>query len=131
METRVGGVSTWFRRLLQRLGQSDEDRLSEELQEFCDSIPGSVRIAEAPLRRRVKLVGMVRRITVRPVGGFETLGAVISDGTGEVSVRWMGRRAIDGLALGSRLQVEGVLGQEQGRLVMVNPIYEFVSPGPS
>jgi RecG-like helicase len=85
-----------------------------------------VRIAEAPLRQRVKLAGMVRRITVRPIEGFETLGVVLADGTGEVSVRWMGRRSIDGLVLGSKLQVEGVLGQERGELVMVNPTFEFV-----
>lgn len=69
---------------------------------------------------------MVRRITVRPVGGFETLGLTLSDGTGEVSVRWMGRRSIDGLVLGSKLQVDGVLGRERGELVMVNPTFEFV-----
>jgi hypothetical protein len=69
---------------------------------------------------------MVRRITVRPVGGFETLGVVLSDGTGEVHVMWMGRRSIEGLVLGSRLVVEGVLGREQDRLVMVNPRFEFV-----
>jgi hypothetical protein len=118
--------SGWFRRFLQRLGQSDEERLNQELQAFCETVPGSVRIAEAPLRKRVKLAGMVRRITVRPIEGFETLGVVLADGTGEVSVRWMGRRSVNGLVLGSRLQVEGVLGHERGELVMVNPTFEFV-----
>lgn len=118
--------SGWFRRFLQRLGQSDEERLNQELQAFCETVPGSVRIAEAPLRQRVKLAGMVRRITVRPIEGFETLGVVLADGTGEVSVRWMGRRSIDGLVLGSRLQVDGVLGRERGELMMVNPTFEFV-----
>jgi hypothetical protein len=122
----VGWFSGWFRRVLQRLGQSDEERLNQELQAFCDTVPGSVRIAEAALRQRVKLAGMVRRITVRPIEGFETLGVVLADGTGEASVRWMGRRSIDGLVLGSRLQVEGVLGRERGELVMVNPTFEFV-----
>jgi hypothetical protein len=122
----VARFSGWFRRFLQRLGQSDEERLNQELQAFCETVPGSVRIAEAPLRQRVKLAGMVRRITVRPIEGFETLGVVLADGTGEVSVRWMGRRSIDGLVLGSRLEVDGVLGRERGELVMVNPTFEFV-----
>jgi hypothetical protein len=38
----------------------------------------------------------------------------------------MGRRSIDGLVLGSRLEVDGVLGRERGELVMVNPTFEFV-----
>lgn len=69
---------------------------------------------------------MVRRITVRPVEGFEALEALLSDGTGDVVVRWMGRRSIDGLALGSRMVVEGVLGRDRERLIMVNPTFEFV-----
>jgi hypothetical protein len=115
-----------LRNVLQRLRESDEERLNEELEAFCDTVLGSFRIAQAPLRKKVKLVGMVRRITVRPVEGFEALEALLSDGTGEAVVRWMGRRSIDGLALGSRMAVEGVLGRDRERLIMVNPTFEFV-----
>jgi RecG-like helicase len=110
---------------MHRLRQSDEERLAEELQEWAGTIEGSVRIADVPLRRRAKVVGMVRRITVRPVQGFQALEVVLYDGTGELSARWLGRRLIPGLALGSRLVVEGVTGQEHGTLRMVNPTFEF------
>jgi hypothetical protein len=115
-----------LRRFLQRLTESDEVRLAEELREWAATVPGTVRVADAPLRERVKIAGMVRRITVRPVEGFEGLEAVLSDGTGEVTARWLGRRTIPGLVLGSRLSVEGVLGKEPGGLKIVNPTYEFV-----
>jgi cytochrome c-type biogenesis protein CcmE len=114
------------RRFLQRLTESDEVRLAEELRAWASTVPGTIRIAEAPLRERVKLAGMVRRVTVRPVEGFEALEAVLSDGTGEVSARWLGRRTIPGLVLGSRISVEGVLGKDGEVLRMVNPTYEFV-----
>jgi len=117
----VGAV----RRFLSRLTASDESRLAEELSDWAETVPGTVRIAEAPLRERVKLAGMVRRITVRPIEGFEALEVVLSDGTGEVAARWLGRRSIPGLALGSRLMIDGVLGREQGVLRMVNPTFEF------
>ncbi len=115
-----------LRRFLNRLTESDEERLAEELRAWAATVPGTVRIGDAPHRERVRLAGMVRRITVRPVEGFEALEAVLSDGTGEVSARWLGRRTIPGLVLGSRLRVEGVLGREQGVLKIVNPTYEFV-----
>ena len=115
-----------LRRFLQRLTESDEVRLAEELREWASTVPGTVRVSEASLRERVKLAGMVRRITVRPVEGFEALEAVLSDGTGEVSARWLGRRTIAGLVLGSRLSIEGVLGKDGETLRIVNPTYEFV-----
>ena len=99
-----------LRRFLGRLTEGDEERLAAELRTWAATVPGTVRIADAPPRSRVSLAGMVRRITVRPVEGFEALEVVLSDGTGEVVARWLGRRAIRGLALGSRLKIEGVLG---------------------
>jgi RecG-like helicase len=115
-----------LRRWLARLSESDEQRLDEELRAWAESIPGTVRIADAPLRQRVKIAGMVRRITVRPVEGFEALEVVLTDGTGMVTARWLGRRKIPGLLLGSRLAIEGVLGEEQGVKKMVNPTFEFL-----
>jgi hypothetical protein len=111
---------------MNRLRQSDEDRLAEELRTWAATVPGTVRIGDAPDRQRSKVAGMVRRITVRPVAGFEALEVVLWDGTGDLSARWLGRRKIRGLALGSRLMVEGVAGRDHGTLRMVNPTFEFV-----
>ena len=80
---------------------------------------------DADTRGRVKLAGVVRRITIRPVEGFEALEALLWDGTGEVSALWMGRRSIPGLVLGSRIIVDGVLGKEHERPRVVNPTFEF------
>ena len=118
-----------LRRFLARLSETDERRMEEELHAWADSIPGTVRIVSAPPRQRVKLAGMVRRITVRPVEGFEALEVVVTDGTGVVTARWLGRRKIPGLLLGSHLLIEGVLGEEQGVRRVVNPNYEFL-PAP-
>ncbi|HJP66555.1 MAG TPA: DNA-binding protein [Actinomycetota bacterium] len=113
------------RRFLRRMAESDEERLAEELRAWASSIDGATLISEAKVRTRVKVAGVVRRITIRPVEGFEALEAVISDGSGEVSAVWLGRRSIPGLLLGSRLILVGVLGKEHGELRMVNPTFEF------
>jgi hypothetical protein len=119
-------VAASWQRFLQRFRQSDEERLAEELHAWAGGIPGAVRIADLPLRQRARVAGMVRRITVRPVQGFQALEVVLDDGTGELSARWLGRRTIPGLALGSRLVVEGVAGREHATLRMINPTFEFV-----
>ena len=115
------------RRFLQRLTETDEARLADEIREWADKVPGSVRIAEAPVRQHVKIAGVIRRLTVFPMQDNESLEALVYDGTGEVVVRFMGRRAIGGLGLGTRVVVEGVLGELRGALQMMNPRLEFTA----
>ncbi len=114
-----------FRRMVERLYQTDEGRLAEETREWAGGLPGVALLQDVPERGRTKLAGAVRRITIRPVKGFDALDVLLSDGTGEVWVTWLGRRSIPGLTLGSHLVVEGVLGRAGGRRTMVNPTFEF------
>ena len=79
------------------------------------------------MREPVKLAGVVRRITVFPVEGQETLEALLYDGTGDANIVFMGRRGIQGLTLGTKVVVEGVLGEKRGEVRMVNPRFEFAS----
>lgn len=114
-----------FRSFFRRVAESDEQRLAKELQEWAASLADTVPIASVPVRQRVKVAGAVRRITIRPVEGFEALEAVIYDGTGEMTAVWLGRRAIPGLMLGSKLILEGVSGRSHDELRMVNPTFEL------
>ena len=114
-----------LRRFLDKLSESDEARLSHEIEDWAASVPGSVRIADAPMREPVTLAGMVRRITVFPMEDNESLEALVSDGTGEVVVVFMGRRSIPGLDLGTRVVVQGVVGEQRGIKRMTNPRFEF------
>ncbi|HXF56287.1 MAG TPA: DNA-binding protein [Actinomycetota bacterium] len=114
-----------LRRFLERLRESDEEALAREVREWAETVPGRVPIGQARPRTRVKLAGIVRRITVLPVEGFEAFEVVLWDGTGEVTAVWLGRRGIPGLGLGSRLVVEGMLGTGREGLRMVNPTFEF------
>ena len=115
-----------IRRFLQRISESDEARLAADVREWSERVDGSVRISDARVRDRVKLAGVVNRITVLPTAGNESVEALVSDGTGEVTVVFMGRRSIPGLSLGTRVVVEGALGEQRGRRRLVNPTFEFV-----
>lgn len=119
-----------LRRFFSRLAESDEDRLAEEVREWASSVSDTTRIGETPNRQRVKVAGIVRRITVWPREGDEAeyLEALLSDGTGDINLQWTGRRSIPGLTLGSRLVVEGVVRDERDRAMrtMINPKFEFV-----
>jgi RecG-like helicase len=114
-----------LRRWLDRLTESDEARLAEEIRTWAGGIPGSVRIADAPNRQRVKIAGIIRRLTIFPMRDNEALEALVADGTGEIIVRFMGRRGIEGLSLGTRVVVEGAIAEQRGERRMLNPLLEF------
>ncbi len=119
------GLLDGVRRFFARMAETDDSRLSQELQSWASKVPGTVRIAEVPSRVHVKIAGVVKRITVHPEHGLEALEALISDGTGEISIMWMGRRSIPGLTLGTRVMVEGVVAEQRQGRRMVNPSFEF------
>ena len=110
-----------LRRWLDRLTESDEARLAAEVRDWADKVADTIRIGDAPMRGKVKIAGVIRRITVFPMQDHESLEAVVSDGTGQVTIVFMGRRGIGGLSLGTRVVVEGVLGEQRGAVRMINP----------
>ena len=121
------GLLAPVRRFFRRMAESDEQRYAEEIAAWAAKVPGAVRIRDAQPRSKVKLAGVVRRITVRPIEGSESLEALLDDGTGEVRVVWMGRRSIKGLNLGTRLIVDGLLAEHQSERRLVNPTFEFAA----
>jgi len=114
-----------FRRLSRRLLETDEERLAASVAEWAATVPGAVRIDQAESRSKVRLAGVVNRISVVPGKTGDSLEAVITDGTGEIVAMWTGRRAIPGMFLGTPMVLEGVLVQGTGGRKMVNPVFEF------
>ncbi len=68
------------------------------------------------------------RIDPRAASG--SVEATIFDGDGTMVLRWLGRRTLAGITLGTGLIAEGMVGANPaGELVMLNPEYELV-PAP-
>jgi hypothetical protein len=86
---------------------------------------GLVTIADAPDRQRVVVQGTLKTVTLRPRGGVPALEAELYDGTGAISVVWLGRRRIAGIAPGRGIRVEGRIGVQDGIRVMYNPRYDL------
>ena len=53
--------------------------------------------------------------------------AELSDGSGTIVLRFMGRHEIPGLVVGAQLVVDGTPALEGDMLIMRNPLYEFRS----
>lgn len=88
--------------------------------------PGQVSVADAPDREQVHLVGTLRAVTLRPRGGVPALEAELYDGTGVVTLVWLGRRRIAGVSAGRSISVRGRIGIQDNVRVIYNPRYELL-----
>ena len=82
-------------------------------------------IDEAPDRQKVVVQGTLRTVTLRPRGGVPALEAELYDGSGSISVVWLGRRRIGGISPGAPSGSQGRIGVQDGIRVMYNPRYEL------
>jgi amino acid transporter len=87
------------------------------------TVDGRSFIADVAWRQRVTVSGRVRTMRVRPLADVPSLELVLADETGALSVVFHGRRSIEGIALGTHLQVEGTAVDHHGRLAILNPKY--------
>jgi hypothetical protein len=87
---------------------------------------GTVSIADAVDRERVTLRGALRTVTLRPRAGVPALEAELHDGSGVITVVWLGRRRIAGIEPGRAIEVEGRIGAYGGVRVMYNPRYLLI-----
>jgi hypothetical protein len=76
------------------------------------------RIADARSQDRVALTGMIRATQAIKVGGSRAYRCVLSDGTGEVDLLFLGRQTVAGLAEGTRCGVLGTATTRRGRLTV-------------
>lgn len=103
---------------------SSEDLEAEELRTDT-ARAGCTAISQAADRERVSLRGSLRTVTLRPRGGVPALEAELYDGSGVVTLVWLGRRRIAGVEPGRQLEVVGRIGVQDGVRVMFNPRYEL------
>lgn len=80
-------------------------------------------IESCPPRGRVDVHGVLRSVTVRPVDNVTALEAELHDGTGSVTLVWLGRRSIVGISSGRSLTATGRIGRRGSERVMYNPAY--------
>ena len=117
--------------LLDRLSASREALQAEEMQAEISQadLPGCIPIAQTRQREVVDVTGTLRTVTLRPRGPSLTMEADLWDGTGSVTLVWLGRRDIPGIEPGRRILVHGRLASIKGEPVIFNPQYELRPSG--
>jgi hypothetical protein len=113
-----------LRRSLSSWADSADQEARDLREEYATS--GVDCIADAPDRQLVCLRGTLRTVTLRPRGGVPALEAELFDGSGVITIVWLGRRRIAGISPGRSLQVRGRIGRHDSVRTMYNPRYELI-----
>jgi hypothetical protein len=117
--------SNMLQRALHRLASSNAELESEELQENVRA-EGAVPIRTCEDRQVVSLTGTVSTVTINPRGGYPALEVELRDGSGAVTLVWLGRRQIPGIECGRSIKICGRISCHEGRRVIYNPRYELL-----
>ena len=120
---------SFFGNLIERLARPPEEIRGENLRHWATSIEGTTSIADVAARERTRVAGVIKNIRIDPREGRGSIEATIIDGSGSIIAKWLGRHSLSGIRLGVGIVMEGIPGQQEDDLVILNPEYELV-PGP-
>jgi hypothetical protein len=96
---------------------------SEPISHYAENI---TPIGNITWRKRAHVQGRVNSIKSAPSGSSPLVEVEMWDESGGVTLQFLGRREITGLEVGSQLKAEGMVGEDNGQLVILNPSYEIV-----
>ena len=115
-----------FCRALRRLASSNAQLQDEDRQRVVREA-GAMPISTCGDRQIVDLCGDVASVTINPHGGKPALEVELRDGSGSVTLVWLGRRKIPGIEPGRNIRVSGRIScSANGQRVVFNPRYELL-----
>jgi hypothetical protein len=117
-----------LRRTLARLTSPEAEMDAAALRDEART-SGCVSVSACTDRQVVRVRGTLRTVTLQPRAGTPALEAELYDGSGTLTLVWLGRRRIAGVDCGRRLVATGRVATLDTRRVMFNPRYELLPAG--
>jgi hypothetical protein len=114
-----------FRRAVSRLASEQDVLEAKDLQQES-AAHGATAVTDCQNRKQVVVMGTVRSMTLRPRAGTPTLEVDLYDGSGTVTLVWLGRRELAGIMPGRRMRATGRITTSGERRVIFNPRYELL-----
>ena len=115
-------ISKWWQRFRSSSEELDALKLRDEVTDL-----GASAIENVASGQLTTLTGTVRSLILRPEVTVPALEADLFDGSGHISLVWLGRRKIRGIHPGISMSVTGRLVRINGQLTMFNPNYSIVA----
>ena len=114
----------WLARRLQKLTADDQTIDAEALQSDV-ATSGCEPLSACRKGEVVTVTGRLKSVVYTPRETVPTLEAELFDGSGSVTLVWLGRRRSPGIEPGRSLTAGGRFAAFDGRRVIYNPWYEL------
>ncbi len=118
-----------FRRILSGLvAPKAEQEIREVQREVQDDVRAAdaMAIADCSTGTRTKVCGVLKSVSLRPRAGVPAVEADLYDGSGHLTLVFLGRRVIAGIEPGRRLIADGRVTCHDDVSMMYNPRYELL-----
>ena len=122
-ETRSPG---WLSRAFSRLAADEHTIDAEQLRAWSASA-GCEALSACRKGKVVTVSGRLKSVVYTPRETVPTLEAELFDGSGSVTLVWLGRRRILGIEPGRTVTARGRFASVDGKRVIYNPWYELGS----
>lgn len=129
VEVVVSKSRGWWGRTVHRLTADDQELEAEDLQRVARAA-GAVPVGDCRERQDACVAGPIRSVRVRSQSGSPSVEAEIYDGTGTVTLVFLGRKSIPGIEAGRSIKATGLIMNRDNRSTIFNPRYELL-PAPS
>lgn len=113
-------MAGWLSRLLRSQEEQEADELGEQARAL-----GAAPIGACQRGQQVTVCGTVRSVSLRPRAAAPAVEAEIYDGSGHITLVWLGRRRIPGIDVGRMLVARGRLTCPGEQPMIFNPEYEL------
>lgn len=113
-----------LRRALKKLAATPEELDADQLEQARE-VHSCQQIDAVTDREVVRVFGHLKNVALAPRAGTPTVEAALYDGSGVITLVWLGRRTIPGIRPGADLVACGRVSCHEGRRVMYNPRYEL------
>lgn len=114
-------VSRWWHRLT-----SDEDDEGWGDPSVDAGTAPTLPVSRCGVGEKVEIRGRLRTVSLQPSDHLPALIAEMYDGTAAIDLVWLGRRSINGIEAGRRLNVAGRVAMREGRKTIYNPVYSLL-----
>ena len=102
---------------------ADEPTVPTETSHYAEEV---LPISSATWRHRAHIRGNVTAIRNAAANSTAHVEIEVWDETGGITLQFIGRREVTGLEVGSTICAEGMVGESDGALVILNPSYEII-----
>jgi hypothetical protein len=102
---------------------TNSNNKKESVSHYAENV---LPISSITWRKRAHVQGKVNSIKSAPADSSPMVEVEVWDETGGVTLQFLGRRDITGLEVGSEIRAEGMVGENNGNLVILNPSYELL-----